>query len=280
MNCRMTLDSRQGDYLLGSSDAEHQSLIRQAMRLAPVTESFFREAGIGPGQHVLDLGSGVGDVAMLVARLVGRSGEVVAIERDARSISRARSRAAEAGLYNVKFVESDIAHFSADTRFDAAVGRYILQFLPDPVATLRSLSEKVRPGGIIAFQEGSFAPFVALSAHLPLWSAVVSLHHEVAVRVGVNTEMGPALHRVFHDAGLPVPSMRLVMELGHDPDFTRWLSDVTVSIRPQIERLNLSFDRLGNLDTLEQRLQEEVASSRTVVPWLALVGAWCRTRAN
>jgi ubiquinone/menaquinone biosynthesis C-methylase UbiE len=280
MNCRVTLDGRQGDYLLGSSDAEHRRLIRQAIRLAPVTESFLREAGIGLGQHVLDLGSGVGDVAMLIARLVGPSGEVVGIERDARSISRARSRAAEAGLHNVKFVESDIAHFSTDTRFDAAVGRYILQFLPDPIATLRSLSEKVRPDGIIAFQEGSFAPFVALSGHLPLWSAVVSLHHEVAVRVGVNTEMGPALHRVFQDAGLPAPSMRLVMELGHDPDFTRWLSDATISIRPQIERLNLPLDRVGNLDTLYLRLHEEVASSKTVVPWLALVGAWCRMRAN
>jgi ubiquinone/menaquinone biosynthesis C-methylase UbiE len=280
MNCPMTSDGGQGAYLLGSSDAEHQRLIRQASRLAPVTESFFREAGIGPGQHVLDLGSGVGDVAMLVARLVGRSGEVVAIERDARSISRARSRAGEAGFDNIKFVESDIAHFSTDTRFDAAVGRYILQFLPDPVTILRSLSQKVRPGGIIAFQEGSFAPFVALSAHLPLWSAVVSLHHEVSVRVGVNTEMGPALHKVFQDAGLPVPSMRLVMELGHDPDFTRWLSDATASIRPQIERLHLSFAKLGNLDTLHQRLHEEVARSQTVVPWLALVGAWCRTRAN
>jgi hypothetical protein len=142
------------------------------------------------------------------------------------------------------------------------------------------LSEKVRPGGIIAFQEGSFAPFVALSAHLPLWSAVVSLHYEVAVRVGVNTEMGPSLHKVFQDAGLQAPSMRLVMELGHAPDFTRWLSDVTISIRPQIERLNLPLDKVGNLDTLHLRLHEEVASSKTVVPWLALVGAWCTTRAN
>src|ERR1700759_1730420 len=106
MNRRMTLNGHQGDYLLGSSDADHQRLIRQATRLAPVTESFFHEAGIGPGQRVLDLGSGVGDVAMLVARLVGPEGAVVAIERDDRSISRARSRAAEAGLHNVEFVES------------------------------------------------------------------------------------------------------------------------------------------------------------------------------
>ena len=81
----MTAQDGQGDYLLGSSDAEHERLIRQAIRLAPVTERFFQEAGIGLGQRVLDVGSGVGDVAMLLAGLVGSSGEVVAIERDARS---------------------------------------------------------------------------------------------------------------------------------------------------------------------------------------------------
>jgi hypothetical protein len=70
------------------------------------------------------------------------------------------------------------------------------------------------------------------------------------------------------------------MELGNDLDFTQWLSDVTISVRPQIERLNLPLDKLGNLGTLHQRLHEEVVSSKTVVPWLALVGAWCRTRAN
>ena len=80
------------DYPLGNTDAEHERLIRQAARVAPTTERFFREAGIGRGQRVLDIGSGVGDVAMLVARLVGPSGEVVAIERDPKSIAKARAR--------------------------------------------------------------------------------------------------------------------------------------------------------------------------------------------
>jgi ubiquinone/menaquinone biosynthesis C-methylase UbiE len=53
-------------YALGNTDAEHERLIRQAAILAPLTERFFRQAGIGLGQLVLDLGSGVGDVAMLV----------------------------------------------------------------------------------------------------------------------------------------------------------------------------------------------------------------------
>jgi hypothetical protein len=46
-------------YALGNTDAEHERLIRQATILAPLTERFFRQARIGPGQRVLDLGSGV-----------------------------------------------------------------------------------------------------------------------------------------------------------------------------------------------------------------------------
>ena len=276
----MTAGIPSSDYLLGSTDAEHERLIRQAVRLAPVTEGFFREAGIGPGQRVLDLGSGVGDVAMLAARLVGPSGEVVGIERDPRSITRARTRAAGAGLRNVTFTQSDVAQFPSDKPFDAAVGRYILQFLPDPAAVLRSLSQRVRPGGIIAFQEGSWAPFVLLSAHLPLWSASVSLLHEASLRSGVNLEMGLALHKSFQDAGLPAPNMRLEMELGHDPDFTRWVSDVVCTLQTKIRDVGLSLESLGDLDTLQERLQEEVASSNTVVPWIGLVAAWCRTSAH
>jgi ubiquinone/menaquinone biosynthesis C-methylase UbiE len=64
----MTASSSTSQYVLGSTDAEHERLIRQAARLDPYTERLFRDAGIGPGHRVLDIGSGVGDVAMLVAR--------------------------------------------------------------------------------------------------------------------------------------------------------------------------------------------------------------------
>src|SRR5215470_11013840 len=73
-------------YALGYANAEHDRLIRQAALLAPITERFFREVGLGPEQRVLDLGSGLGDVSMVAAELVGPSGQVVGIERDASSI--------------------------------------------------------------------------------------------------------------------------------------------------------------------------------------------------
>ena len=272
----MSSDKCYTDYHLGNTDAEHERLIRQGIRLAPVTERFFREVGIGSGQLVLDLGAGVGDVAMLVARIVGPSGKVVAIERDARTINRARARAADAGLGNIEFVQTDVTEYSTDLIFDAAVGRYILQFLPDPVDALRSVAQRIRPGGILAFQEGSWIPFLALSRHLPLWYASVSLLHETGIRAGVNLEMGPGLHKAFQDAGLPAPHMRLEIELASDPDFTRWVSDSLRSVLPQIQKLTLSIEALGDLDTLQERLQNEVAMSNTVVPWIGLVAAWCR----
>src|SRR5258708_16405829 len=138
----MTSTNLPPHYALGSTDAEHERLIRQAARLEPFTERLFRDAGIGPGQRVLDVGSGVGDVAFRVARLVGPTGEVVGIDLDGTALEKARVRASQLGLRNVRFVESDVSAAPAGTLFDAVVGRLILQFLPDPAAALRSLATK------------------------------------------------------------------------------------------------------------------------------------------
>ena len=270
----MTVSNPTSDYVLGSTDAEHERLIRQAARLAPLTERLFREAGIAPGQRVLDLGSGVGDVVMLVARLVGDSGEVVGIERDPRSLDRAQARVAEAGLNNVSFIQSDVSQITASERFDAAVGRFILMWLPDPASVLRQLSLLVRPGGVVAFQEPSWAPVFAISTHLTLWSAAASLMCETMRRSGANPEMGLALYGIFQEVGLPAPTMQMEVPLGDDPDFIRWIYDVMCSLRPQIERLNLSLRKLGDFDTLQERLQKEVAASNGVTSWMAVLGAW------
>jgi len=264
------------DYALGYTNAEHDRLIRQAARIAPITERLFREAGIGPGQRVLDLGSGVGDVALLAARQVGPSGEVVGIERDAGSIARANARVAEAGLRNVSFTQADVNRIDTDKPFDAAVGRFILMFLPDPVSVLRSLCKLVRPGGVLVFQEPSWVSYLALGERLPLWSRVLTSIHETFLRSGVNPEIGPALYRIFQDVGLPAPRMHMETPLGSDADFTRLPCEVLGSLRPLAQQHDVSLEGLGDFDTLPDRIQAEVASSNTVVSFVPLVGAWSR----
>jgi ubiquinone/menaquinone biosynthesis C-methylase UbiE len=249
--------------------------MRQSARVAPITERFFREAGIVPGQRVLDLGSGVGDVAILVAEMVGPSGEVVAVERDRNSIAKARARVTEAGFHNVSFSESDLNEIADQKPFDAVVGRFILMYLPDPVATLRSVSQVVRPGGVFVFQEPCWVPVLAHLTSLPLWFATASLIDK-AMRASANHDMGTELYQTFVEAGLPEPTMRMELPVGKEPYLAQWYYDTLCSVRPQMERLHLPIKSLGSFDTLVQRLQDEVATSKTVACWFASVGAWCR----
>ena len=276
----VTTNQTAADYALGYTDAEQVRLMRQATLIAPHTERLFREAGIGVGHRVLDLGSGMGDVSMLVAGLVGASGEVVGIERDATSIERAQARVAAAGLRNVSFLNADVNNIVTDRPFDAVVGRFILMFLPDPIFVLRSVSRLVRPGGVLAFQEPSWIPMLALGDRLPLWSCVLRSIHETILRSGANPEMGFALYSIFQEVGLPAPKMHLEIPLGSDVDFLRVICGLVCSLQPLSEQHNVSLEELGGLDTLPDRICAEIAAANTVVSIVPLLGAWSRKPAD
>ena len=85
---------------------------------------------------------------------------MVGVDRDAIALAKARSWSGAACTTNVRFVEADLTDLQIDGDFDAIVGRFVLMFLPDPIATLRSLARRLRPGGVIVFQEPSWNGFL------------------------------------------------------------------------------------------------------------------------
>src|SRR5664279_347514 len=91
-------------YVLGHSESELRRLETQARVIAPITRRFLAEAGVGPGMRVLDVGTGAGDTAMLLADVVGEQGEVVGFDRSAAGLEVARAKAAARSLRNVTFV--------------------------------------------------------------------------------------------------------------------------------------------------------------------------------
>jgi SAM-dependent methyltransferase len=262
--------SETNQYALGSDAAEQERLIRQAALLAPYTERFFRDAGMKTGQHILDLGSGVGDVAIIAARIVGPEGEVVGAERDPRAVARATARMHEMGLSHVRFRQVDIEELPADRLFDGIVGRYILMFLRDPVVLLRAAWLRVRPGGFLAFQEPSWNDFLSDCKPVPLWHTAANLMGKTFETTGANPRVGSELPAAFVKAGLPQPESRTDRLEGTD----WWMSETIRSLVPQMRALNLPIDSLGDLETLGQRLLDEVRLSKRPMPLRPIVGTW------
>ena len=91
----------------------HGSLLR------PHAERLLWDAGIGPGMRVLDVGCGTGEVSVLLADLIGPSGEVVAIDRSVAALAVAERRFGALGLGQIRLVEGEAGSMAFDDPFDA-----------------------------------------------------------------------------------------------------------------------------------------------------------------
>jgi len=269
----------QTDYILGHSERETERLILQGQIYRPITRRLLRAAGIGPGMSVLEVGSGAGDVALLLAELVGPTGRVLGVDMNPDMLARARERLAAAGWRNVELREGRIDAIDLAPTFDAVVGRWILMYLPDPVSALRQLAALLKPGGIVAFNEMDLAvsprtfPATALDTELGRWM----VPPEGAP--GPDVRMGTKLYRLFVQAGLPAPEMLLEAPLGGGPDWPgyEYLAETLRSLLPTLSRAP-GFDAARiDIDSLAERLRAEVTALDGVQLLPGAVGAWTRT---
>lgn len=281
----MTQSITDTSYVFGHSDEEIQRLIRQSRLINPCTRHFLDQAGISTGMKVLDVGSGPGDVAMLLAERVGAGGAVVGVEIDPATLDIARARTRVAGYENVSFVAGDINSVELDDDFDAIVGRLILIHLREPAATLRSLVRHLRPGGLVAFQDADFTPPVVsippsrLSEQLDAWVK------EAFRRAGLEMQMGLKLYHLFLEAGLPAPYMcSEAVVIGNRESnqaelelLIAWLVNVIHLLLPLILKFGIASAEEVAIDSLAERIRAEWASQRMV--WrmgIDAVSAWTR----
>ncbi|MEP6570070.1 MAG: class I SAM-dependent methyltransferase [Acidobacteriota bacterium] len=129
---------------------KHQALIEQMY--APLSRALMEEAGIGPGQAVLDVGGGCGEPSLAIAAIVGSAGAVTYTDPAAGMVQAAREESKRRGLKNIQFHQCSAAQlpFAADA-FDVAVGRMSAMFFPDVVAGLHEVLRVVKPGGKVSF---------------------------------------------------------------------------------------------------------------------------------
>lgn len=264
-------------YVLGHSDRELERLRIQAKLIDPITRQFLVEAGIAPGMRILDVGSGAGDVAFLAANLVGPAGQVVGVDRSAVALTAARSRAEKQSLTNVTFLESELSAMAFGQPFDAAIGRYVLCFQPDPVSTLRVIAKQVRSNGIILFHEPDRGQMRSVPP-VPTYDRAHQWVGEAYRRTGADVKIGTKLYSIFLAAGLAAPTMRLHAVIGGATalDEVHLDADQAVVLAADIERLGVATARELDAATLVERITNEMVANQSVIIGRAEIGAWSR----
>jgi SAM-dependent methyltransferase len=262
-------------YQLGSDSLELERLNHQGKVLAPATRTILQAAGVREGMRVLDLGCGAGDMAFIVAELVGSAGAVVAIDQSEEALAKAGARARLRGAENVRFVRGDIRERVSEDQFDAIVCRLVLMYLSDPASVLRTQARQLRPGGIVVpieleVHSGRSVPPTPLVAQALSWVS------ETFARAGIDDALGPRLWTVVSDAGLrPLGMIGVQPHFGpDDPDGAAMLAGIVRTVLPLIERTGVATAAVVDADTLHQRMCAELRAARAVFAHPTLFSAW------
>lgn len=174
----MSIGGSDGRYIHGTS-AEEQDRLSMLNEL--LNASSLRAMRLRPGDRVLDLGSGLGQLTRAMAHQVQPDGRVVGVERDRfqlESAGRLSRNARQAGL--VEFREGEVTDLPLEQDewgiFDVVHARFLLEHLPEPEKAVKVMVRAARPGGRIILEDDNH-DLLRLWPPLPaverLWEAYI-----------------------------------------------------------------------------------------------------------
>lgn len=136
----------------------HESVLRAHRWRTAENSCAYLLPHLVPGMDLLDVGCGPASITLDLARHVGTSGRVVAIDPAADAVEAAREAVARAGVTNVIVEQADVESMAdtAKDAFDVVHAHQVLQHVPDPVATLQAMRTTARPGGLVAAREADY----------------------------------------------------------------------------------------------------------------------------
>lgn len=112
---------------------------------------------VRPGQSVLDLAGGSGDLTRLLSKKVGDSGQVVLADINSAMLNVGRDRLLDEGLFkNINFVQGNAQCLPfADNTFHCITMGFGLRNVTDKEEALRSMYRVCKPGGKLMVLEFS-----------------------------------------------------------------------------------------------------------------------------
>ena len=272
---------KKDEYVLGHSATELERLEKQAGFYRELTRNMLVCAGIGKGMRVLDFGAGAGDVSLLISELVGKKGEVIAVDRAPEALERARYRMEARGVKNVTVVTGDedtLEEVLGAGKVDAAVGRLVLLHQKDPVAVFEKIIKQVRPGGIVAFQEIDGESTVWTKPMLPLMTQTYHWIEQTLKAGGMPSDMSQKLMQAFDKAGISTRHIvrEGVIESGPEAMCYEYYADIIRTVLPIMEKIKIATTEEIQLETLAGRLRDEAVANQALFIPIFFVSAYGR----
>ncbi|MDE2150443.1 MAG: bifunctional demethylmenaquinone methyltransferase/2-methoxy-6-polyprenyl-1,4-benzoquinol methylase UbiE [Gammaproteobacteria bacterium] len=166
-----------------------------------------------PGERLLDLAGGTGDLARALRTRVGERGLVVLSDINAEMLGEGRRRLADAGYLDIPPVRADAQRLPfADTSFDCITIGFGLRNVTDKSAALYSMHRALKPGGralVLEFSKPLAQPLAKLYDRysftvLPLLGRLVARDEASYRYLAESIRMHPdqaTLKKMMEDAG-------------------------------------------------------------------------------
>ena len=211
------------EYVLGTGDDELQRLGLQHRLWADEANQIWRDAGFGPGQTILDVGSGPGFAAFDLAPLLNPGGKVLAIDESQRYIDFLSAEAQRRGLTNISASVGDAQAIDLPPEsIDGAWERWVMCFTPDPRAVVEGVARALKPGGVFASMDYFNYRSLTLAPHSDLFEPVKRAIRESWIDYGGDDDIAGKLPRLMRDAGLEVTQIRSITRIARPGD-SMWL---------------------------------------------------------
>src|SRR5690348_8425537 len=149
-----------------------------------------------------------------------------------------------------------------DQPFDAVVGRYVLQFIPDPSAAVARLANHLRSGGVIVFHELNWEG-ARSSPPAPTYDQVCGWIRQTLESAGHQFCLGAKLGSVFERAGHPGATLQLESIIASGPaaiDAVHLVTDLVATLLPTMEREGVVAASEVALPSLTQRILAEIGA--------------------